>query len=79
VPEATIEIAQETLAENQRLRVRATELRSEVAAILFGYRRHRFPHFCGANDASNSEPRRQRNTATPERLAVDVTAKALSR
>ena len=59
-----IEIAQETLAENRRLRVRTTELRAEVTAILFRYCRNRFPQFSGASDAGD--------TALPSTVATDV-------
>jgi hypothetical protein len=50
-----IQVANETLATNQRLREQADRLRARAVAVILEYRRHRFSPLTGASDASDGQ------------------------
>ena len=50
---ALIELADETLAANRRVRAHSEHLRAQTTALLFTYRLHRFSPIFGASDAGD--------------------------
>src|SRR5215813_6343913 len=50
-----IELADETLAANRRVRAHSDHLRAQTIALLFTYRLHRFPQVFGASDACEED------------------------
>ena len=50
-----IELADDTLAANRRLRADSEHLHAQTTALLFTYRLHRFPHVLGASDAGGED------------------------
>ena len=66
-----IDLAEQTLADNERVRMESAELQAQVRDVMLTYRRHHFPQLSGASDAGDA--------ALPQLTATDITEKILNK